>query len=506
MDRGSTASAGDAHRSTPLPVVPAPLHAEVGPGRPFVVAAGTRVVAGDSPDEISAAVLTADLLGAVLDVPLGLGTEGAGRPGTIAVLLDPSAGPLDQDPAERYTLVATTGGVEVRAPRPAGLLRGAATLRQLLVRQPSGVVTVPAVTIHDAPRYPWRGLSIDVARHFFDVEAVCAVLSAMAQLKLNVLHLHLTDDQGWRLDLPSRPRLAERSSAQEVGDGPGGCYSVEEYGRIVAHAAARHIAVVPEVDVPGHVNAALHAYPELTPTGVAPPPYTGIDVGFSRLHRELPATEPFLRDVFGDLAALTPGEYLHVGGDEVLTMAPDEYAWFVRTVQDVVRAAGKQVVGWEEVAHADVDPGTVVQVWKPADAGADVAPVVAAARRGARVLLSPADHVYLDMKYDPTTDLGLEWAGHVELRDAYAWDPDAVVPGLPPESVIGVEAAVWGETLRSPDDLFVMLLPRLAAVAEVAWTAPDLRDWPGFRRRVAGLADGWDRDGFLWYPSPQVDW
>jgi hexosaminidase len=488
-----------------LPVVPAPLHLEPGPGAPFVVGAGTRVVSGGSPEEISAAVLTAELVGAALDVPLGLATEGAGGPGTIAVLLDARAGPLDQDPAERYTLRSTARAVEVRAPHPAGLLRGAATLRQLLARD-GARVTVPAVTVEDAPRYPWRGLSLDVARHFFPAEAVCAVLCAMAQLKLNVLHLHLSDDQGWRLDLPSRPLLAERSSSTEVGDGPGGHYSAQEYGRILDHAAARYITVVPEVDVPGHVNAALHAYPELTADGVAPPAYTGIEVGFSRLHRDLPATERFLRDVFGDLAAMTPGPYLHVGGDEVLTMAPDEYAWFVRTLQDVVRGAGKQVVGWEEIAHADVDPGTVVQVWKPVGDADGAAAVVAAASRGARVLLSPADRVYLDMKYDATTDLGLEWAGHVELRDAYAWEPDEAVPGLPAEAVVGVEAAVWSETLRSTDDLFVMLLPRLAAVAEVAWTARERRGWADFRRRVAGLADGWDRDGFLWYPSPQVDW
>ena len=489
--------------TAPLPLVPAPLLVEPGAGLPFVVAAGTRVVTGDSPAEISAGVLAAELVGPALAAPLALGTGAGGEPGTIAVLLDDDAGPLDHDPAERYTLTVTARSVQIRAPRPAGLLRGAATLRQLLVRHDGGSVTVPAVTIHDAPRYAWRGLSLDVARHFFPVDAVRAVLCAMAQLKLNHLHLHLTDDQGWRLDLPSRPLLVERSSGTEVGGGPGGHYSAEDYERILAHAAARHITVVPEIDVPGHVNAALHAYPDLAPDDVPPPAYTGVGVGFSRLHRDLPATEEFLRDVFGDLAAMTPGDFLHIGGDEVLTMPPDEYAWFVRTVQDVVGARGKQVVGWQEIAHAELDPGTVVQLWDPR---ADAAPIVAAAARGARVLLSPATHVYLDMKYDAATDLGLTWAGHVELRDAYEWEPADAVPGLSADAVVGVESAVWTETLGTTDDLFVMLLPRLAAVAEVAWSAPDRRGWPDFRRRVAGLGVGWDRDGFLWYPSPQVDW
>lgn len=484
-------------------LVPAPLTVVRGRGLPFVVSAGARVVAGGSPEEISAAVLLAEMVGPALDAPLGLAVGAAGEAGSIAVLLDATAGPADRDPAERYTLSATAQRVEIRAPRPAGLLRGAATLRQLVVRHDDGVVTVPAVTVHDAPRYPWRGLGLDVARHFFGVDVVRGVLSAMADLKLNVLHLHLTDDQGWRLDVPSRPALVRRSSATGVGGGPGGHYTADDWAAILAHAAAHHITVVPEVEPPGHVGAALRAVPELDPDGVAPATDTGNTVGRTRLHRDLPATVPFLRDVLGDVAAMTPGQHVHVGGDEVPAMAPEEYAWFVRTAHDVVRAAGKTPVGWQEVAGAGVDAGTVVQWWDPR---ADPAPVVAAAERGARVVLSPADRVYLDMRYDAATDLGVDWAGYVDLRDAFDWEPEAVVPGLPPGAVLGVEAALWTETLRTSEDLFVMLLPRLAAVAEVAWSPRDRPGWPDFRRRVAGLAVGWDRDGFLWYPSPQVDW
>ncbi len=487
----------------PLAVVPVPLSVDAAPGPDFELGPDAVVVSGESPDEISAAVLAAGLIGPVLDLPLGMSTGPGGRRGAITLRLDETAGPAGADPDEAYTLTVTAEAVEVLAPRPAGLLRGIATLRQLLVPHDDGRVTVPAVVVRDAPRYRWRGLSLDVARHFFGTDQVRAVLDAMAQLKLNVLHLHLTDDQGWRIDLPSRPLLAQRSSRTEVGGGPGGCYTAEDWDAIVAHAAAWHIAVVPEIDVPGHVNAALHAYPELTEDGVAPKPYTGMDVGFSRLRRHVPATAAFLRDVFGDLAATTPGQYLHMGGDEVTGMAPDEYAWFVRTVQDVARAAGKSVVGWQEIAGAGVDPGTVVQYWDPR---LDPAPFLAAAARGARILLSPASRVYLDMKYDPSTELGLTWAGYVELHDAYDWEPDDAIPGLAPDAVVGVEAAVWTETLRTVDDLFVMLLPRLAAAAEVAWSARERRGWDGFRRRVAGLAPGWDLDGYAWHASPGVDW
>ncbi|WNB85102.1 family 20 glycosylhydrolase [Cellulomonas sp. ATA003] len=487
----------------PLLLVPAPLSVRPLEGSPFVLGPDLRVVVGDTPEEIGAGVLAAEVIGALVDTPLGLQTGDDPAPGAVHLRLADDAGPLDADPTERYSLTVTADGVEVLAPRAAGLLHGVATLRQLLRPGPDGEVTVPAVVVHDAPRYEWRGLSLDVVRHFFTVDQVTAVLGLMSELKLNVLHLHLSDDQGWRLDVPSRPELAARSSGTEVGGGPGGCYSADDFAQIVAHAAARHITVVPEIDVPGHVNAALHALPELTPDGVAPPPYTGTEVGFSRLHRDVPATRAFLQDVLGDVAAMTPGPYLHIGGDEVLTMAPEEYRWFVRTAQDVARAAGKTVVGWQEIALADVEPGTVVQFWDPR---ADPEPFAAAAAAGARLLMSPGSRVYLDMKYDADSPLGLDWAGFVEVRDSYDWDPDAAIPGVPADAVVGVEAAVWTETVPTLEDLFVMLLPRLAAVAEVAWSAQDRRGWAGFRTRVAGLAAGWDRAGYPWYPSPQVDW
>jgi hexosaminidase len=329
------------------------------------------------------------------------------------------------------------------------------------------------------------------------------VIALMSHYKLNVLHLHLTDDQGWRLHVRSRPELTRRSSASAVGGDRGGFYSADDYADVVAYAAARGVRVVPEIDVPGHVNAATHAYGELNPDGQPTDEYTGIEVGFSRLHADLPATRPFLDAVFADVAAMTPGEYVHIGGDEVLTMDPDEYARLVGMAAAAVRAAGKKVIGWQEIAHAPVEPGTLVQFWDPR---ADAAAFVEAARAGARFVMSPGSHAYLDMKYDASTELGLEWAGHIELRDAYDWEPTALVDGLPAEAVVGVEAAIWTETLRDLHALTTMLLPRLAAVAEVAWTGAADRSFDDFRERVASHARLWDRLGLGWYPSPQVDW
>lgn len=471
--------------TAPLPIVPAPLVATARDGAPFrprrVVADGAAHAAGAR-------------LARALGVPVG--SDDDGTPDAVVLTLDTAAGP-------GYRLTVHTDRALLTAADPAGLQHGVATLTQLV--DPATGAVGPAV-VEDAPRFAWRGLSLDVARHFHDVATVTALLDVMADLKLNVLHLHLTDDQGWRLEIPSRPELTDRSGATAVGGDPGGFYTREDYATLQARAADRGIVVVPEIDLPGHVNAALHAYGELNPSGEPAPEYTGIDVGFSRLRADLPATAPFIRAVIADVAAMTTGGHLHIGGDEALEMPPAEYAELVRLAADAVRAAGKTVVGWQEVARAGLPPGTVVQYWDTradADANADV--VAGATRAGAGVLLSPAPRTYLDMKWDATAPLGLEWAGHIEVRDAYEWEPLELL-NVAADSVLGVEAALWSETVRTPGDLFTLLLPRLAAFAEVAWSAPERRDWDGFAARLQAVAPRWTAAGLPWYRSPQIDW
>jgi hexosaminidase len=482
-----------------LALVPRPRSVEVHDTPPFVLDQATTVVIEPRPELIQVAVLAADLLGRVAEQAVQVRYRDSGERGVVLLRL------TDDLPAgeEAYRLVVTAVRVDVEARTTAGLMRAIVTLRQLLARERAGFTYAPAVRIEDAPRYGWRGLSIDVARHFLPVEDLKVVIGVMAHYKLNVLHLHLTDDQGWRLHIPSRPNLTRLSGGTAVGGDPGGFYSQADFTTIVQYAGARGIRVVPEIDVPGHVNAATHAYGELTPSGEPTAEYTGIEVGFSFLTADLPATTPFLQAVFKDVAAVSPDAFIHIGGDEVLTMDPQEYAELVTTAAKAVRATGRQVVGWQEIAHVPLEPGTVVQFW---DTRVDPSPFVAAAEAGAKFLMSPGSKAYLDMKYDASTELGLEWAGHIELRDAYEWDPDTLIEGMPPGAVIGVEAAVWTETLRDLPSLLSMLLPRLAAVAEVAWTAPELQDWEEFRVRVAGQGAFWDRLGLRWYPSPQVDW
>ncbi|MEZ0447862.1 family 20 glycosylhydrolase [Cellulomonas sp. ICMP 17802] len=482
-----------------IAVVPQPAVLDRTGDAPFLFTDATTVVVDGRPDLIGIAVLAADLLGRVSGRAVEVRYAEAGVSDIVRLRLVESLPAGD----EAYRVVARNGRVDLEARTPAGLVRAIVTLRQLIVTAPGGVLRVPAVRIEDWPRYAWRGLSIDVARHFVTVPDLKVVIGLMSHYKLNVLHLHLTDDQGWRLHVPSRPLLTRLSSSTSVGGDPGGFYSPEDFADIVAYGAVRGVRVVPEVDVPGHVNAATHAYGELTPSGEPTEAYTGIEVGFSRLHADLPATGPFLTDVFADVAAMTPGEYVHIGGDEVLTMEADEYATFVAAASAAVRAAGKKVVGWQEIAHTPLEPGTVVQYW---DTRVDPAPFVEAAQAGALLLMSPGSKAYLDMKYDASTELGLEWAGHIELRDAYDWEPSTLIEGVPAASVIGVEAALWTETLRNLPELLQMLLPRLAAVAEVAWSSPERRDWDGFRGRISQHAALWDRLGLAWYPSPQVDW
>jgi hexosaminidase len=305
------------------------------------------------------------------------------------------------------------------------------------------------------------------------------------------------------VQMPSRPDLTERSGSTAVGGQPGGYYTVGDFAEITTYAQDRCITVVPEIDIPGHVNAALHAYGELTPSGEPTPEYTGIEVGFSRLHADVATTEAFLRDVMSDIAVMTPGPYVHIGGDEVLTMDAPEYSRLVEMAAGYVRAAGKMVVGWQEVAKANVGPDTVIQFWREPD---DTEHLITAVQAGAKLLLSPASKAYLDMKYDSDTPLGLEWAGHIELQDAYDWDPLTVIPEVPAEAIIGIEAAVWSETICTVDDLFLLLLPRLAAIAEVAWSQSDRRSWDSFVARVRVVAPRWSQAGLSWYRSPQVRW
>jgi hexosaminidase len=471
-------------------LLPLPASVEHRTGAPLPLRRGLSIAA--PPEAAPVAAGLARLLD--LDAVVGEPDPAA----TIALRLDPASALGD----EGYRLEVGTDVAHATAGTAAGLFRAAHTLAQLVV--PGDPPALPPVAIEDRPRFAWRGLMLDVARHFFGPADVKHVLDLMAPLKLNVLHLHLSDDQGWRIAIDAWPRLAEQGGRTAVGGDPGGAYTQADYRDIVAYAAERFITVVPELDTPGHTNAALAAHPELDPD-TEHRPYTGTDVGFSSLRADLDITYRFLDDVFAELAALTPGPWMHLGGDEAKSTSRDDFVAFLERAQPLVTRHGKRVAGWEEMAVAALQPGSVIQYWNTLEThGPDLAR--AAVAQGAQVLMSPARHVYLDLKYDATTELGLEWAGHVEVADAYGWDPATLVEGVGEADVIGVEAALWTETVRTRADLETMLLPRLAAVAEVAWTPAGARGWEAFRTRLAAQAPSWRARGVRFHPSPQVDW
>ncbi|SBT45863.1 family 20 glycosylhydrolase [Micromonospora auratinigra] len=410
---------------------------------------------------------------------------------------------------EGYRLDVTGDGVRIVAATPAGLFHGAQTLRQLFPPAIESAAPVaerwalPGGTVLDRPRFPYRGAMLDVARHFFSVEDVLRVVDHLARYKLNHLHLHLTDDQGWRIAVDAWPRLAEVGGATEVGGGPGGWYTKADYARIVDHAARRHVTVVPEIDLPGHTNAALVAYPELAPGKVAPPPYTGTEVGFSYVDPTDERTYDFVADVIGEVAALTPGPWLHLGGDEAFKVKGATYTGFVERAQRIVAATGKTVVGWHQLAPAGHLDGRVLQWW---GTNGDDPETAEAVRRGARVILSPGNRAYLDMKYAPDTPIGHDWAGLIDVRRAYDWDPGTHLTDVPADAVLGVEAPLWTESVTTADEVEFMLFPRLPALAELGWSPRSTHDWDAFRVRLAGHGPRWTTAGITFHPSPDVPW
>jgi hexosaminidase len=407
---------------------------------------------------------------------------------------------------EGYDLAIERDSILLSANCPAGLFYGIQTLRQLLPADPSATLRhaqgsalgLPAVSIRDTPRFAWRGAMLDVARHFFGVEEVKRYIDLISHYKLNRLHLHLSDDQGWRVEIKSWPRLMKVGSRTQVGGGGGGYYTQEQYREIVEYARSRYVVVVPEIDTPGHTNAALASYAELNSSEEAPALYEGTQVGFSTLWINSEITYHFLDDVIRELAALTPTPYVHIGGDEARSTPGDDYKKFIKRMQEIVASHGKIPVGWNEVGEAELLPGTIVQQW--AGAGYQNAK-----GQGAKIILSPANKVYLDMKYDASTPLGLDWAGLISVKDSYDWEPGSFMEGLEESDILGLEAPLWTETIVTMKDIEYMTFPRILGVAELAWSSKG-QSWEEYRQRLAAHGKRMEAMGINFFRSPDVDW
>jgi hexosaminidase len=473
-------------------------------GAPFEILRTTTIIVDTSNAEVRA---IGEVLSALIRRPAGFPVAVSPMGST------PIAGAislrLESRPAlgeEGYELSVTHDSARVVANRPAGLFHGVQTIRQLLppeIESDMGVDRVdwslPAVTIVDQPRFAYRGAMLDVSRHFFTVDEVEQYLDILALYKLNVLHLHLSDDQGWRIQIDSRPKLTAMGSLTQVGGGPGGFYTKQDYQHILDYAKARYILIVPEIDMPSHINAGLIGYPELS-CGQRPPAlYTGTEVGWSSLCVDKEETYAFVDDVIRELSAMTPGPYYHIGGDEVKTLTHEQYIKFVERVQTIVTKYGKTMIGWEEISQARLNPTTLTHMWKSDSAAAAVA-------MGSKLILSPANKVYLDMQYTPATALGLHWAAYVEMRDAYDWDPATYMKGVGEKDIFGIEAPMWSETLRNISAVEYLAIPRLPAVAELAWTPQAARSWESFRTRIVTHERRWNYLGINFYRSPQLPW
>jgi hexosaminidase len=407
---------------------------------------------------------------------------------------------------EAYRLRIRPDSLLLMAGTPEGAFRGVQTLRQLLPETANETLAdypvwvLPGGSVEDSPRYAYRGAMLDVARHFFPLESVKRYLDQLAYYKMNFLHLHLTDDQGWRIEIKSWPELTNTGGMTEVGGGPGGFYSQEEYRQLVSYAADRFITIVPEVDMPGHTNAASVAYPILNGTGKTPKPYTGTRVGFSTLDTRKDTVYGFIDDVVREITSLSPGPYFHIGGDESHVTKPGDYTYFIERVVPIVRKYGKIPIGWDEVATANLDSQVVAQFWS------DEGNAEKAVGQGMKVLMSPAKKAYLDMQYDSISRFGLHWAAYIPVDSAYTWSLESYSDKIPKDQILGIEAPLWSETISNTEELEYLAFPRLPGYAELGWSAPEDPSWEDYKQRLARQLDYFRRTDIKFYPSNRVPW
>ena len=422
---------------------------------------------------------------------------------------------------EGYRLVAGPGRITIGAAGPAGIFYGIQTLRQLL---PAAIFreaivdraswTVPAVTIEDYPRFTWRGAHLDVCRHFMPKEFVKKYIDLLALHKLNSFHWHLTDDQGWRIQIRKYPRLTEVGAwreetlvgryesdpAKRVYDGQrhGGFYTQDDIREIVAYARARFVNVVPEIEMPGHAQAAIAAYPELGNTGRTLPVLTIWGVSEDILNPEA-RTVQFMQDVLSEVLELFPSQFIHIGGDEAaktqwrasarvqarmrelgLKNEEEMQSWFIHRMDEFLTARGRRLVGWDEILEGGLAPNATVMSWRGMAGG------IAAARSGHDVIMAPGSHTYFDHYQSQNREREpLAIGGFTPIDKVYAFEP--VPDSLAPEfrrHVLGAQAQIWTEYIKGPKQVEYMAFPRLAALAEVLWTPVERKDYADFNARL----------------------
>ncbi len=531
-------------------VIPHPVRLVPGAGA-FTLGPQTRILLSDP--ESDALRRAVELwVGRVRDasgLPIPIeGSASADERGAILIRVDAAVagGP------EAYTLSVRPESIELAAPSVTGVFRGLQTLRQLApielergdVRsarsgaRPAPHLEIPAVTIDDAPRFGYRGMHLDVGRHLFPVAFIKRYLDLMALYKMNRFHWHLTEDQGWRIEIEKYPRLTEvgawrketalgknfdpygKDESKFVGDGVpyGGFYTQDEVREIVAYAAERHIAVIPEIEMPGHSTAALAAYPELACT--EGPFEVGMRWGvYDDVYCPSERTFEFLEDVLTEVMALFPSQYIHIGGDEAPKVRWEEsplaqevmrregleteeelQSWFIARIERFLLANGRRLIGWDEILEGGLAPEATVMSWRGTEGG------IEAARQGHDVIMTPYSHVYFD--YYQSRDRSREplaIGGFTPLSKVYEFEP--VPPELGPDEakhILGAQGNVWTEYMKTPEHVEYMVFPRLLALSEVVWSPSETRDWEGFLERLPAHLRRLDALGVNYRPPEEL--
>jgi hexosaminidase len=497
-------------------VVPNPASLERGAGE-FALSAGTPlVVAGDDAKVRRVAANFAGLLARSNSLRLRV-LRGVARNGAINLRIDARAGLAP----EAYRLDVSPARVSLVASTAAGLAHATTTLWQLISPGALPLVAIPAVRIDDAPRFTWRGIMLDSARHYQSPEFILRFIDTMALHKLNVLHWHLTDDQAWRLEIRRYPRLTS-VGAWRVPAGPeahadidpatgkprryGGFYSQTVVRRIVAYAMERGITIVPEIEMPGHASAAIAAYPRLAASG---DPLTEVPADWGIFPNVYSLEEPtfrFLEDVLTEVMALFPGRYVHVGGDEV-----DKTQWkqsargqellrelgtedagrlqmrFTQRIARFLAAHGRRLVGWDEILEPGLPRSSIVMSWRGIDGA------LKAASEGYDTVLSAHPTLYFDNRQSGAATEPPGRARIVSLEDVYRFEPMPL--SLAPDKrhhVLGLQGNVWTEHIRTEERVGWMTFPRAAAIAELGWSPPERREWSDFKRRLAAMPARYD--------------
>lgn len=444
--------------------------------------------------------------------------------GAVTLTLDTA-----MDNAEGYRLAVNAEGVTITGASPAGVFYGIQTLRKALPVVKGGAVKLPAVAITDYPRFGYRGAHLDVSRHFFTVDSVKQFIDMLALHNMNRFHWHLTDDQGWRFEMKKYPKLntvgtqrAQTVIGRNSGEYDGipygpYLYTQEECREIVTYAAERHITVIPEIDLPGHMQAALAAYPELGCTGGPYDVWQIWGVSDDVLCAGNDATLQFITDVLAEVIDVFPSEYIHVGGDEcpktrweqcpkcqarikALGIKADEknsaemylQSFVIGYAEKFLNAHGRRIIGWDEILEGSLAPTATVHSWRGIAGGLE------AAKRGHDCIMSPNTYMYFDYYQSKNTDTEpLAIGGYVPVEKVYEYEP--LHPSLTPEQqqhIIGVQANLWTEYVTSYRHVEYMELPRMAALSEVQWCRPENKDYADFLQRLVTMTDMYDVKGY----------